>query len=45
MAKKVLLVALAVLGGWLAYRRFMSDRAERDLWTEATDPIPPSGGH
>ena len=44
MAKKTLLVALAVLGGWLAYRRLQADKEEQNLWAEATDPVPPSGG-
>ena len=43
MAKKALLVAIAVLGGWLAYRRLQADKAEQNLWAEATDPVPPSG--
>ena len=44
MAKKALLVALAVVGGWLAYRRLQADKAEQNLWAEATDPVPPAGG-
>ncbi|PPK93900.1 hypothetical protein CLV92_109178 [Kineococcus xinjiangensis] len=36
--KKVLLLALAA-GGILVWRRRASDRAERDLWAEATDTI------
>ena len=36
--KKVLLVALAA-GGVIAWRRRASDKAERDLWAEATDTI------
>lgn len=42
MLKKLLLVALAAVGGFLVYRQFQSDRAEQDLWTEATDPVPAS---
>ncbi|MEZ0064134.1 hypothetical protein ABIA32_000112 [Streptacidiphilus sp. MAP12-20] len=38
--KKLLLVVLAVLGGYFVYRQVQADRAEQDLWTEATDPIP-----
>ncbi|WP_345713854.1 DLW-39 family protein [Kineococcus glutinatus] len=36
--KKVLLVALAAVG-ILAWRQRASDKAERDLWAEATDTI------
>ncbi|WP_020574609.1 DLW-39 family protein [Actinopolymorpha alba] len=43
MAKKALLAALVILGGWLAYRRLQSEKAGQDLWAEATDPVPPSG--
>ncbi|MBF9068189.1 hypothetical protein I2501_09075 [Streptacidiphilus sp. NEAU-YB345] len=38
--KKLLLVVLAALGGYFVYRQVQADRAEQDLWTEATDPIP-----
>lgn len=42
MSKKaVLLGALAAIGGFLAFRKVQSDRAEQDLWTEATDPVQP----
>jgi hypothetical protein len=44
MIKKTLLLAIAILGGWLAYRRIQADRSEQNLWAEATDPVPPSGG-
>jgi hypothetical protein len=40
--KKILLLALAVVGGLVAYRQVQSDRAEQDLWTEATDPVKPA---
>lgn len=42
MSKKLLLLALAVIGGLFAYRQVQSDRAEQDLWTEATDPVKPT---
>ncbi len=42
MSKKILLLALAVVGGLLAYRQVQASRAEQDLWTEATDPIKPA---
>ena len=41
--KKLLLLVLAVVGGFLAYRQINADRAEQDLWTEATDPVKPAG--
>lgn len=37
--KKLLLVALVALGGFFVYRQVQADRAEQDLWTEATDPV------
>ena len=38
--KKLLLITLAALGGYFVYRQVQADRAEQDLWTEATDPVP-----
>ena len=38
--KKLLLVALVAAGGLLVYRQVQADKAEQDLWTEATDPVP-----
>jgi hypothetical protein len=38
--KKLLLVALVATGGYLVYRQVQADKAEQDLWTEATDPVP-----
>src|SRR5262249_54654878 len=37
--KKLSLVALAAIGGLLVYRQIQADRAEQDLWTEATDSV------
>jgi len=34
--KKLILLALIVLGGLAVWRKVQSDRAELDLWTEAT---------
>jgi hypothetical protein len=34
--KKLLLVALLALGVFAIWRKVQSDRAELDLWTEAT---------
>jgi hypothetical protein len=42
--KKLLLIALAAVGGLLVYRQIQADRAEQDLWTEATDSVPSSSG-
>lgn len=39
--KKVLLTALIAVAGYLGYRRVQSDKAEQDLWAEATDPVQP----
>lgn len=44
MLKKLLLVALAAVGGLLVYRQIQADRAEQDLWTEATDSVPSGSG-
>ncbi|MBW1598839.1 hypothetical protein HPT28_17745 [Streptomyces sp. JJ38] len=42
--KKLLLFALAAIGGLLVYRQIQADRAEQDLWTEATDSVPAGTG-
>lgn len=34
--KKLLVLALVALGGLLIWRKVQADRAELDLWTEAT---------
>jgi hypothetical protein len=34
--KKLIVLALIVLGGLAIWRKVQSDRAELDLWTEAT---------
>lgn len=34
--KKLIALVIAVAGGLALWRRFQQDRAERDLWTEAT---------
>ncbi|CAM5384882.1 hypothetical protein SCALM49S_02531 [Streptomyces californicus] len=31
-------------GGLLVYRQIQADRAEQDLWTEATDSVPAGSG-
>ena len=42
--KKAVFAAMVAVGGWLAYKRLQADRAEQDLWAEATDPVNPSTG-
>ncbi len=42
--KKLLLIALAAVGGLLVYRQIQADRAEQDLWTEATDSVGTDSG-
>ena len=34
--KKLLILALLVLGGFAVYRRVQAQRADLDLWSEAT---------
>jgi hypothetical protein len=40
--KKILLLIVAALGGFLAYRQITGSRAEQDLWNEATDSVTPA---
>lgn len=42
--KKFLLIALAAVAGLFVYRQIQADRAEQDLWTEATDSVPAGSG-
>jgi hypothetical protein len=34
--KKLLVLAVLALGGFLVWRKVQADRSELDLWTEAT---------
>ncbi|QKW31533.1 hypothetical protein SAMN05421803_1186 [Nocardiopsis flavescens] len=34
--KKIIVLALVALGAFAIYRKIQADRAELDLWTEAT---------
>ena len=34
--KKLIVLALAAVAGYLVYRKISADRAEQDLWNEAT---------
>ena len=36
MKTKILLIIVLALGGFAVWRKVQSDRAELDLWTEAT---------
>lgn len=38
--KKLLLIALIGVGVLAVWRKVQADRAELDLWTEATTPTP-----
>jgi hypothetical protein len=37
--KKLLFAILVAAGGLFLYRRVQAERAEADLWAEATDPV------
>jgi hypothetical protein len=39
--KKLLFTALVAVVGYLGYKRVQADKAEQDLWSEATDPVAP----
>ncbi|HEX6577984.1 MAG TPA: DLW-39 family protein [Jiangellaceae bacterium] len=39
--KKLLFTALVAVAGYLGYKRVQADKAEQDLWAEATDPVAP----
>jgi hypothetical protein len=39
--KKVLITALVAIAGYLGYKWVQADKAEQDLWAEATDPVAP----
>ena len=41
MIKKIALVLVAGLGGYFAYKKTQSVKAEQDLWAEAVDPVSP----
>ena len=43
MLRKILLVLLAGIGGYFAYKKTQQARAEKDLWAEAVDRVTP--GH
>jgi hypothetical protein len=40
--KKLLLLVLAGVAGYLAYSKQKSQQATQDLWSEATDSVSPS---
>ncbi|HEX6197665.1 MAG TPA: DLW-39 family protein [Jiangellaceae bacterium] len=39
--KKFLFTAVLAVAGYLGYKRVKAERAEQDLWAEATDPVQP----
>lgn len=39
MMKKALVAAVVAAGGWLVYKRLQADKAEQNLWAEATDSV------
>ena len=39
--KKLLFTALVAVVVYLGYKRVQADKAEQDLWSEATDPVAP----
>ncbi|GAA1567823.1 DLW-39 family protein [Kribbella solani] len=43
MLRKILLVLLAGIGGYFAYKKTQQSRADKDLWSEAVDSVTP--GH
>ena len=39
--KRLMLLIIAAVGGFLIYRQVQAGKAEQDLWAEATDSINP----
>ncbi|MCK0116034.1 hypothetical protein BCE75_10189 [Isoptericola sp. CG 20/1183] len=37
--KKLFVILLAALAGYVVWRRLSADAADRDLWTEVTDSL------
>lgn len=37
--KKLLVTVLASVGAFAVWRKVVADKAEQDLWAEATDPV------
>lgn len=42
MLKKLLLVALAGIGGYFAYKKTQQGKVDEDLWSVAVDRVEPS---
>jgi hypothetical protein len=40
--KKLVLAAIAALGALAVWRKVQRDKAEQDLWREATDSVTPT---
>ncbi len=41
MKGKLIVGAAVAAAAWLGYKRLQADKAEQDLWAEATDPVTP----
>jgi hypothetical protein len=39
--KRLILLVVAAIGGFLVYRQIQAGKAEQDLWAEATDSVTP----
>jgi len=39
--RKILLVLLACIAGYFAYKKTQQSRADKDLWAEAVDSVNP----
>ncbi|WP_235019866.1 DLW-39 family protein [Ruania rhizosphaerae] len=38
--KKALVLVVVAVGGFLAWRKLAEEQANRDVWSEVTDPLP-----
>ena len=39
--KKLVLLAIVAGVGYLGYRKWSAQQRENDVWSQATDPVPP----
>lgn len=39
--KKIVLLAAVVAAGFLGYKKWSAQQQENDVWSQATDPVPP----
>ena len=42
LVKKLVVAAIAAAGGLALWRKVQADKAEQELWAEATDPVTPA---